>query len=101
MNASDKSNSIGAPQRTVLGLSALFLAMLLFFFRGGINSQVPLDQLARQSLEPETALSNGKPTVFEFYADWCQACREMAPSIISMEKQTANNLDIVLDLLFT
>tara|TARA_Y100001968_G_scaffold57679_1_gene48793 strand:- start:201 stop:653 length:453 start_codon:yes stop_codon:yes gene_type:complete len=55
-----------------------------------------LDQLAKTSLLPENALSNGKPTVFEFYADWCEACKEMAPDMINAKKENANKVDVVL-----
>ena len=55
-----------------------------------------LEQLAKNSLLPEEALSNGRPTVFEFYADWCEACKEMAPSMIEMKKINKNKVDIVL-----
>lgn len=83
-------------QRLILLIVGLVLASLLFFFRGGLYQQAPLDQLARRSLEPENALQNGRPTIFEFYADWCEACREMAPSFLDLEHQMENKLDIVL-----
>ena len=50
----------------------------------------------RTLLNLNIALSNGKPTVFEFYADWCEACKEMAPDMIDAEKQNSNKVDIVL-----
>tara|TARA_B100000965_G_C19070658_1_gene531924 strand:- start:162 stop:575 length:414 start_codon:yes stop_codon:yes gene_type:complete len=45
---------------------------------------------------PEQALSNGRPTMFEFYADWCEACKEMAPDMIDLKKQNSNKVDVVL-----
>ena len=55
-----------------------------------------LDQLARQSLNPEIALSNGRPTILEFYADWCEACREMAPAMLNIENEVKQDMNIVL-----
>ncbi len=96
MSFGSKQTAIGTSQKIILLLSAILMAILLFLYRGGIISQAPLDTLARQSLEPEVALSNGRATIFEFYADWCEACREMAPSMLAVEKQTEKKIDIVL-----
>ena len=83
-------------QRVSLLLFSFALAVLIFFFRAGIDSRMPIDQLARKSLSPEIALSNGRPTIFEFYADWCMACREMAPSMLRIHNEAENELDFVL-----
>ena len=57
-----------------------------------MNPEAPLEQLARRSLDPEVALANGRPTVFEFYASWCEACKEMAPTMLELEKQNEKKI---------
>tara|TARA_Y100001968_G_C19375507_1_gene727413 strand:+ start:901 stop:1464 length:564 start_codon:yes stop_codon:yes gene_type:complete len=94
--ADNTKSNLGNNQRIFLLFFALLLACFLFFLREGFDSRSPLDVLARNSLEPEVALKNGRPTVLEFYADWCEACREMAPSMMSNKKLYQNNIDVVL-----
>ena len=96
MTGTPESSPLGTAQRWVLVLIAVALAMGLVVLRGGIQSESPMEQLARRSLDPQTALTNGRPTLIEFYADWCQVCREMAPSMLTLEKQSRDRLDVVL-----
>ena len=93
---SNADNDLGFLQKTFLVFLSLCLVVSLFFFRSGFQSNEMLNQLANHSLEPDIALSNGKPTVFEFYADWCEACKQMAPDIADAEKLNSNKIDIVL-----
>tara|TARA_B100000214_G_scaffold304389_1_gene235189 strand:- start:105 stop:671 length:567 start_codon:yes stop_codon:yes gene_type:complete len=83
-------------QKSFLVFLSLFLVVSLFFFRGGFKANAMLDQLAKNSIEPDIALTNGKPTVFEFYADWCEACKEMAPDMVAVEKLHSNKINLVL-----
>ena len=96
MTGTPESSPLGTAQRSVLVLIAVALAIGLVILRGGIQSESPMEQLARRSLDPQTALSNGRPTLVEFYADWCQVCREMAPSMLDLEKRSREQLDVVL-----
>ena len=96
MTGSSPSPLLGQAQKIALVLVAIALAVGLTLVRGGMQSSSPLDQLARRSLEPDVALANGRPTMIEFYADWCQACREMAPAMLSLEQSTRDRLDVVL-----
>ncbi len=93
---SNSDNDLGFIQKIFLVFLSLFLVALLFFSRSGFKATAILNQLAKNSLEPDIALSNGKPTVFEFYADWCEACKEMAPDMVNAEKLNSNKIDIVL-----
>ena len=96
MTGTPESSSLTPLQKGLLLVSAIALAVSLFLVRNGGMAESPLDQLARRSLAPEVALSNGRPTILEFYADWCEVCREMAPAMLAMENAHAGELDVVL-----
>ena len=83
-------------QKYFLVFLSILLVISLFFLRNGFKANAMLDKLAKNSLLPEKALSNGRPTVLEFYADWCEACKEMAPDMIEVKEQTSNKVDVVL-----
>ena len=95
MNDAPKQGLLNDFQKILLLICALIFAIFLFFSGRGGGVKAPLDQLARSSLNPDLALNNGHPTIFEFYADWCEVCQEMAPSMISLEKSNRDKLDIV------
>jgi thiol:disulfide interchange protein len=90
------NDTLGRRERALLGAIAAALLVALIWLRGGLHPEAPLEQLARRSLDLPVALSDGKPTIVEFYADWCEACRAMAPAMAQVERQRQNELDVVL-----
>ena len=90
------NDTLGRREQALLGAIAAALLVALIWLRGGLHPEAPLEQLARRSLDLPVALSDGKPTIVEFYADWCEACRAMAPAMAQMERQRQNELDVVL-----
>ena len=96
IDSTNSGKELSSFQKYFLVFLSFCLVISLFFIRNGFKANAMLDQLAKNSLLPENALSNGKPTVFEFYADWCEACKEMAPNMLNLKKENANKIDIVL-----
>ena len=45
------------------------------------KGEVTLKTLEQNSLPLDTALRNKKPTIVEFYANWCEICRELTPDV--------------------
>ncbi|KVI02634.1 Thioredoxin, partial [Cynara cardunculus var. scolymus] len=74
---------------SVLGAVGLFLS-------GRLDFGVSLKDLSAAALPYEEALSNGRPTVVEFYADWCEVCRELAPDIYKVEQQYKDRVNFVM-----
>ena len=96
IDSTNSGKELSSFQKYFLVFLSFCLVISLFFIRNGFKANAMLDQLAKNSLLPENALSNGKPTVFEFYADWCEACKEMAPDMLNVKKENFNKIDIVL-----
>ena len=96
MNYNENGVSLRNTQKIILFVFSIFISVFIFFFRGQFTQRNYLEDLASSSMEPQLALSNGKPTMFEFYADWCEVCREMAPFIFSVKNNYQDKIDIVM-----
>ena len=78
----------------VLIISIVIVSMLLFkniFFK----STYLLKSFGELSVDPEIAFTNHKPTVLEFYAEWGEVCKEMAPQVSSLKDEYEKDINFV------
>jgi len=82
--------------RTILILivSIVFISLLLFrnFF---FKSTYLLKSFGELSVDPEIAFTNNKPTFLEFYAEWCEVCKEMAPQVSAFKDEYEKDINFV------
>ncbi|CAN8328186.1 unnamed protein product [Cochlearia groenlandica] len=76
--------------------AASVVAALALFLSTRLDFGISLKDLTASALPYEEALSNGKPTVVEFYADWCEVCRELAPDVYKIEQQYKDKVNFVM-----
>ena len=89
--------SVGKRLRNLLVVMvAIALSVALFLGVKSQTKEVSLTALDEKSTPLEVALSNNKPTLMEFYANWCTVCQAMAPDIAQLEQQYADKVNFVM-----
>ena len=83
-------------QKVILIVLSLFLIAFILFFKSTIfKSTLQLRNFGNLSMDPEIAFTNGKPTYLEFYAEWCEICKEMASEVTELKEDFDNDINFV------
>ncbi len=80
----------------LIAIVAIVLSVALVLGLRTETNTATLTSLGEQSTPLDVALSNGKPSMVEFYANWCTVCQKMAPDIADLEKEYAGKLNFVM-----
>jgi len=75
-------------------ITVVFITLVLFrnlFFQ----STYILKSFGELSVDPEIAFENNKPTFLEFYAEWCEVCKEMAPKVSNLKEEYEKDINFV------
>ena len=78
----------------ILFIAVVIISLILFrnlFFQ----STFILKSFGELSVDPEIAFNNNKPTFLEFYAEWCEVCKEMAPEVSALKDKYEKDINFV------
>ena len=82
--------------KTILIFIISIVIISLFLFRNFLfKSTYLLKSFGELSVDPEVAFTNNKPTFMEFYAEWCQVCKEMAPQVSAFKDEYEKDINFV------
>ncbi len=98
VNSPEKSEvTVGKRVRNLLiVLVAIALSVALVLGLRTETTSTSLAQLDKQSTPLDIALTNDKPSLMEFYANWCTVCQKMAPDMAELEKQYGDRINFVM-----
>jgi len=80
----------------VIAVVAIALSTTIFL---GLKTETApglLSAMAEDAVPYEVALTNGKPTFMEFYANWCTSCQAMAPELDELKQQYRDRINFVM-----
>ncbi|MGI0484748.1 thioredoxin family protein [Pantanalinema rosaneae CENA516] len=80
----------------VIAIVAIALSISVFLGFGTETGSGLLTEMAETSVPFNVALSNGKPTLMEFYANWCTSCQAMAPDLQALKQQYGDRVNFVM-----
>lgn len=92
----NSNNSLNQIRNIVITLVVIILSLALILgLQTNVNSE-SLEAQAEKSIPLETAISNNKPSLVEFYAKWCTSCQAMAGDLAELKQEYQEQVNFVM-----
>lgn len=99
--STQSANEAAAPmmqrlRNFIIVLVAVVLSVAVFLGTQTGSNTGTLAAMAKDATPLETALTNSKPTLIEFYADWCTSCQAMAKDLSDLKQEYGEQVNFVM-----
>ena len=96
MQSQSKESFLNQNLKAILIFFIAVIIICLILFRNlFFQSTYLLKSFGELSVDPEIAFKNNKPIFLEFYAEWCEVCKEMAPKVSTLKDEYQKNINFV------
>ena len=96
MQSESREPLLNKDLKAIVFVLIVFVLIIFILFRNlFFQSTYLLKSFGELSVEPEIAFKNNKPTFLEFYAEWCEVCKEMAPKVSALKKTYEKDINFV------
>ena len=82
-------------KKIIILLFSILIIILILSRNVFFQSTYLLKSFGELSVDPAIAFKNNKPTFLEFYAEWCEVCREMSPKVSALKEEYEKDINFV------
>ena len=96
MQSESRESLLNKNSKAIIFSVIAFIIIFFVLFRNlFFQSTYLLKSFGELSVDPAIAFKNNKPTFVEFYAEWCEVCKEMAPKVSSLKNEYQKDINFV------
>jgi thiol-disulfide isomerase/thioredoxin len=89
-------NPVNRIRNIIIALTAVIFGIVLVFSSQTTLNSESLEAQSQQAIPLEMAVNNGKPSLVEFYANWCTSCQAMARDLALLKQEYQQDVNFVM-----